>query len=183
MLTFKEYLQERILSPGFNKSHNELRDKHAGEIHDIIRKSYAPKGGYGGLKSGSKEESDAIHHDIKHQNLKLAKKNGKIVAAQIYKNQYGRKSVAAGTDGTQEGKDALHSIMKDDHKEQRSWAEVSGAPAHIMSKLGVPKLPNQRAKELTGKDDIEYHPTDPHKYTRKIGNEKHEKVIMGYPKK
>lgn len=71
MFSFKEYLEEeylgeRILSIGFKPEHEEYREKHRQEIHDILRKSYSHPdiGGYGGIKSGSKEESDAIHNDI-----------------------------------------------------------------------------------------------------------------------
>lgn len=185
MLSFKEYLQERVLSPGFNKEHDALKEKHRQEIHDILHKSYSHPsiGGYGGLTSGSKEESDAIHHDISNNKMKMVRRNNKVVAVNLYKDQHGRKSIAAGTDGTPEGKKGMLSIMHDDKKKERSWSEVSGAPEHIMTKMGFPKVPNSRAKELTGKHDIEPTKDDDHKYTRKIGNDRHEKTIMGYPKK
>lgn len=181
----EEYLEERYLSIGFNKDHEQHREKHRSEIHDILHKAYSHPdiGGYGGLKSGSKEESDAIHHDITHSNIKAVKRDGKITAVALYKNSHGRKAIAMGTDGSHQGKKDFKHVLHDDHKQKRSWAEVSGAPEHIFTKHGFPKVSNKEAAHLTGKKDVRPHPTDPHKYTRKIGSGDHEKTIMGYPKK
>jgi hypothetical protein len=189
MLSFSEFLaeetlNERYLSIGFNKSHEHHREAHRQEIHDILRKSYSHPtiGGYGGHASGSKEESDSIHHDITHSNIKAVKRNGHVTAVQLYKDQHGRKGIAMGTDGSMRGKLDWRGITKDDHKEKRAWAEVSGAPEHTYIKMGYPKVSNTHAAKLTGKKDVRPHPTDPHKYTRKIGAGDHEKVIMGHPK-
>lgn len=184
MQSFTEYLEERFLSIGFDKSQEGHRERHRQEIHDILKHSYSHPsiGGYSGLKSGSKEESDAIHKDISASHIKAVKRNGKISAVALYKNSHGRKAIALGTDGSQQGKKDFKHILHDDHKMKRSWAEVSGAPEHIFTKHGFPKVSNKDAKKLTGKDDVKPHDTDPHKYTRKIGHGDHEKTIMGYPK-
>ena len=68
MLTFSAFLQERVLSIGLNPKHEQHREKYRQQMHDMIQKAYSHPdiGGYGGHKSGSKEESDAIHDDITH---------------------------------------------------------------------------------------------------------------------
>lgn len=86
--------------------------------------------------------------------MKLIKRGGKISAVKMYKNQHGRKSVAAGTDGTDQGKKDFGSIVKDDKKKERAWAEASGGPEKAYIRHGYPKIPSSRAKELTGKEDI-----------------------------
>jgi hypothetical protein len=87
-----------------------------------------------------------------------------------------------GTDGSRQGKDDIHRIMKDDHTQKRAWSEVSGAPEKMATKIGMPKVPSTRAKELTGKSDIRPVAGDEHRYVRKIGDADREKVIMGHPK-
>lgn len=182
MLTFTQYLEEKVLSIGLNPEHEKHREKHREEIHHLITKSYAAEDGYGGHASGSKEESDAIHHDITHSKIKAIKRDGKITAVNLYKDQHGRKSIASGTNGTEQGKKDWKKIKQEDHEQKRAWGEVSHKVQHIQTKMGVPKIPSSKAKELLGKDVI---PTqgDEHEYTRKIGSAMHKKVMMGHPKK
>lgn len=183
MFSFKGYLVERFLSIGYNKDHEVHREKHREEIHKILHKSYSHPdiGGYGGIKSGSKEESDAIHHDITHSNIKAVKRNGKITAVNLYKDKHGRKLIAAGTDGSDQGKHDWRKVVHDDHHQKRAWAEVSGSVEKAFHKTGMPKVSNERASHLTGKSDVRKH-ADGHTYTRKIGDGDHDKVIMGHPK-
>lgn len=184
MLSFKEYLEERFVSVGFRGDQESNREKHRKEIHDILSKSYShPEiGGYGGHKTGSKEESEAIHDDISKSKIKAVKRDGKITAVKLYKDQHGRKSIATGTNGEDRGKKDYAHIMKDDHKKERAWAEASGPAERGYHKFGYPKIPASRAKELTGKD-VKLDPKDEHKYSRKIGGHEHTKTIYGFPKK
>ena len=185
MYNFIEFtrLDERVISPGLNPEHESLREKHRQEMHDLIQKSYSdPKiGGYGGLKTGSKEESDSIHHDITHSLIKATVRGGHVTAVNLYKKQHGRKSIAVGTDGTEQGKKDMRKNKLEDHEQKRAWGEVSGAPEHIARKMGVPVIPAKRAKELLNKD-VKAHPDDEH-YDRPIGGEVHTKVMMGHVKK
>jgi hypothetical protein len=182
MLSFREFFfAEHVLSIGMNPEHEKFREKHRQEIHDIIHNSYKKvDGGYGGLGSGSKAESDAIHHDISHSMIKATKRAGKITSVNMYKDKFGRKSIAAGTDGTDVGKADYMKTKKEDHHQKRAWGEVSGASEHIGKKIGNPVIPNSRAKELTGKD-VERHADGEH-YTRMIGGHPHVKTIIGHPK-
>jgi hypothetical protein len=183
MKRFLDYLEEKILSIGLNPKHDDYRNTHAQEIHDVMQKSYVAAGGYSGLKSGSKEESDSIHADIKNPNhiIKATRRGDKISAAIIYKKSHGRKLIAAGTNGSSEGKVDFKKHLEADHKLKRAWAEVSGAPEAIMRKIGHPTVPSSEAEKLTGKKDIKI--IDRDRYSRKIGDHEHEKTIMGHPKK
>ena len=179
---FKSFLNERVLSIGINDKHAPDREKHRQEIHDMIHKAYAHPdiGGYGGIKSGSKEESDAIHKDISNSMIKAHKRDGKITAVNLYRNQSGRKSIASATDGTDQGKKDWLKTKVEDHTQKRSWAEVSGKVLHLQKKMGVPVIDPNRAKELLNK---ETKPTgNGESYIRKIGGHDHEKTMMGHPK-
>lgn len=182
MQTFKEYLAERVVSIGFNKDQEHLRDKHRDEIHHILQKSYqGVEGGYSGLGSGTKEESDAIHHDISHSMIKATKRDGKITSVNLYKDRFGRKSIASGTDGSEQGKKDYIKNKTEDNTQKRSWGEASGKAEHIARKVGNPVVPARHAAKLTGKDDVRVH-ADGERYTRRIGKEDHDKVILGHPK-
>lgn len=182
MQTFSQFiLTERVLSIGLNPNHEKYRNHHRQELHDMLRHSYKTIGGYGGHASGSEDESKAIHNDINNSAIKAIRRNGRITAAKFYKLQHGRKGIGLGTDSSDQGKTDVKKIMKDDHAQKRSWAELSGAPEHLSRKMGVPVVPNNMAHKLIGKPDIEAEPDGEH-YSRKIGQHRHTKVIMGHPK-
>lgn len=182
MYTFKTFLiTEKVLSIGLNPDHEQHREKHRQEFHDIIQKSYVAAGGYGGHKSGSKEESDAIHKDISSSVIKATKRNGRITAVNLYKKQHGRKSIASGSDGSEQGKKDYKKTKLEDHEQKRAWGEVSGAVEHLNKKMGVPVIPSHRAEKLIGKK-VEHDPDGEH-YEREIGGHKHKKIAMGHPKK
>lgn len=181
MLSFNDFLNEHILSIGYNKAHEALREKHRQEIHDMIRKSYASENGYGGHAAGSDDESKEIHDAISKSNIKAVRRDGKITAVNLYKDQHGRKSIASAQDGTPQGKKDWYKIKHEDHTQKRAWGEVSHKVLHIQNKMGVPKIPSSRAKELLGKD-VTPTPGDEHEYSRKIGKEVYQKTMMGHPK-
>lgn len=182
MQYFKSFLTEKVLSIGLNPSHEKYREHHRQQIHDIIHKSYKPLGGYLGIKSGSPEESDAIHQDISKSMIKAVKRDGKITAINLYKKQHGRKTIASGTDGSEQGKKDWFKTKLEDHEQKRAWGEVSGAPEHIQRKMGVPAVPSSQAGKLLGKK-ITPVKGDKERYSREIAGHPHVKVIMGYPKK
>ena len=180
MKTYKEFLEEKVLSIGLNDDHEKYREKHRAEIHQMLHHSYKEIGGYGGSKSGSKEESDKIHDDISHSIIKATKRKGKISSVALYAKKHGRKAIGAATDGSNQGKMDYKKNKLEDHEQKRAWGEVSGAPEHIARKLGVPVVPNHRAEKLTGKKVTP--DSDGEHYTRKIGDHEHRKVIVGHPK-
>lgn len=180
MLLFNEFLNETVISPGFKPEHEPLREKHRQEIHDILHNSYKSIGGYSGHPSGSKEESDAIHHDITHTAIKATRHNGKVTSAVLYKKQHGRKIVGIGTDGSEHGKKGVVQTLTSDHRQKRAWGEVSGKVEHLANKIGFPKLKAHHTTALIGKHTI--HSDDGEHYTRSIGGHNHEKVGIGHPK-
>lgn len=185
MQNFKTFLLERFVSIGFKPEDEHQREKHRKEIHDILRKSYsAVPGGYGGLGSGSEEESKAIHDDINQSLIKATKRDGKITAVNLYKKKYGRKSIAVGHDGTDRGKSDWRKIATEDitRTERHAWGEASGAALHVKKKLGNKPIPYSVARKIVNKPDMKPVRGSTTKYTRKIGKERHEKEALGNPK-
>lgn len=140
-------------------------------IWDIMQKSYAPIGGF--LTASSKE--DLIN---KTGMAKLVRKDGKIIAAKIYKDDKGKKSIAAGTDGSREGKAWLIKMFQEDIKFERAWGEFSGAAEHIMLKQGGVPIPNELVQQILNKPILSLNPDGFH-YTREIMGEPHEKILIG----
>jgi hypothetical protein len=128
---------------------------------------------------------ESIEHMIKEIPFwKMVVRNGKIKCAEMYKDQGGRKMVAMGTDGTREGKAELAKIIR--HDFLRSYGEVSGAAEKFILKnfpalFEKYKISASDAETILQKklkiNDDGYH------YTRSIGGEKHEKIMIGTPGK
>jgi len=188
MKRLKEFLDEHIVNIGFNKDQEPDREKHRQEIHDILQRSYRHIG-YGGNEAGSKAESDAIHHDITHSQIKATRRNGKISSVALYKPSHGRKQIAGGTDGTIQGKKDWLKVAHDDHNNPKSaphrhaWIEGSGGPKKMMDKMKVKPIPVHTVKKLLPDKDIEAAPDKgEHAYRRTIGSGKHTKYAYGNPK-
>jgi hypothetical protein len=166
-----------------NDKHEGEREKHRDEIHHMLQKAYSHPdiGGYGGHESGSKKESEAIHHDISHSVIKATKRDGKITAVNLYKKKHGRKSIASATDNSEQGKKDWKKTKLEDHEQKRAWGEVSGKAEHLQKKMGIPVIPANKVGILLGKD-IKIHDDGEH-YSRDIGGKEHTKVVMGHPKK
>lgn len=139
---------------------------------DMLQAAYSDIGGF---------KSSASKEDLVHDSYlwKLNTRKGKVVALCVYKKQYGRKMIGLATDGSSEGKSALLEILKEDLT--RAWLECSGAVERMLMKLGGDKyiVPAQYASKLTGKQVIPSE--DGIHYTRKIGGDMYEKVIIGTP--
>ena len=180
MISYFQYLQERVINIGFDQQeHINKREQHRKDIHALLRSSYAGLGGYLNLGSGSPEEDIAIHHDISHSMIKGVRRDGKLVAVKLYKDKFGRKTIAAGTDGSPSGKKGFLDLVKDDIDQKRSWGEFSGAVAHISKKSGSPEIPVETMRKLLGKDIT---PTTGSSYTRYIAGKTIEKTGFGFPK-
>lgn len=148
------------------------KQKYAEQVWDILQASYA------GLEGGFATAATVDELIEKSWLWKMVKRDGKIVAAQIYKDQYGRKGIAGGTDGSSIGKSEFSKIVADDLKLNRSWAEVSGKPEYIMTKLGAQPIPNTLAAMLTKKEILSLNPDGFH-YTRLISGKPREKIMFG----
>jgi hypothetical protein len=149
----------------------EQMNKYIDVIWDILEKSYAPIGGF----KSAKNKEDLID---KSGLMKLVTKDGRVVAVKIYKSELGRKSIAGGTDGSDEGKKWFMKICEEDIKLNRAWGEVSGKMEHIMLKRGAVPIPSSMAGRILGKPILSYDP-DGYHYTREIMGEPHTKVMVG----
>ena len=192
----RKILIERFINLFDTPQDKEKKQKYADEVWDILQKSYAKIGGI--ASSGFKSKEDMI------DNIpfwKLGTSNGKVVAVRMYKEKFGRKGVASGTDGSEEGKKKYASMAKDDITHRRSYNEVSSAAlAFLIKKWDEEKYgdlrkyiikPEQAQKILGDKlyfpvpeDDAEavkYPHLKDYLYQREIGGHKHTKLMIGTP--
>lgn len=155
-----------------------IRAKYAEQVWEILQASYKKIGGIKG--NGFNDIQDMI------DNIpfwKLGVRNGKVHAVMMYKDKSGRKGVAAGTDGSQEGKQFLKDILVNDFG--RSYIEAS----HDLLRFMKYNFPDEvarhtvapaQAKQILGKD-VATVADDPEEYTRTIGGETIRKRMMGTP--
>ena len=163
-----DFLTERIL----NLHDAPAKLKFGQEVWDLLQLSYSKvPGGFG--------TADSLDDLISKTGLwKIVTRDGVITAVNLYRDQYGRKSVAVGTNGSRQGIKDYVMVKGEDDKFGRAWAEVSGKPELTMQKSGAIPIPAKFAPMLTKKEIIEYNPDGVH-YTRMIGGEPHEKIIYG----
>jgi hypothetical protein len=140
-----------------------------------------------GLGSGTKEESDAIRDDIRNPNhhIQATIDRDKITSVIIKKKARsrlikGRKLIAAGTDGSKQGKTDLKGNLERSEKRQNVHAEVSGALGKLMQKMNYPTVPSKEAGKILGKV---VKPTSDTTYIRDIGGHPHEKTLVGSKRK
>lgn len=163
-----EILVERVI----NAFDEKTKLQYGNEVWDLLQKSYSKvPGGFG--------SADDIPDLIKKGDLwKIVTRAGKVTAVGIYRDQFGRKSIAAGTNGTRQGLADYMMIKNADVQMSRAWAEVSGAPEAIMAKSGCKPIPAKFAHILSKKEILEINP-DGYHYTRLIQGEPHEKIMYG----
>lgn len=172
----------------------EKKKQYADVVWDMIQNAYKKIGGIRGSGFSSKEDM------IKNIPFwKVAKKDGKVVAVALYKDKGGRKRIASATDGTEDGKEKLEIMGRDDITRQRSYAEVSSSslkfllrrwkgPEDITKYMILPK----DAEKILG-DELKYPVSDDdpeviahpqlkkYFYQRDIGGHYHTKLMIGTP--
>jgi hypothetical protein len=202
MLSFKQFIQIILEDLAKSKFTHEFigpedhdkREAHAHEIHQLLQKSYESIGGLHG--SGFKSPEDMKKNIPSWQIAKNSE--GKIVAAKMYKHKNGFKSVAMGTDLTEDGKNAAGELIAHAATKKGHWGEVSGKALSFAKKaVSVPlhhmAIPVEQVKKLLPDDEIRAVPrSDPdaqrhpelakHMYQRKIGDHWHTKFAYGTPK-
>lgn len=192
ILTFKEYRELNEVFHNFLPSDHAKKTAHAKEVFDLVQKSYADQGGIKG--SGFSSPDDMV------KNIpmwKLAKKDGKVISAALYKDTDGRNRVAAASDGTEHGKKSAGDMMASDLKQNRSHMELSSKSLSFLKKR-VDIIPHLHSFDTAaafhkGRGDIISRPADDdkevlrhpelkdHMYTRMLGgNHPHTKVMLGY---
>ena len=181
-----------LLERFINLFDDKEKQKYANEVWELLQSSYKKIGGLKGAGFNSQEDM------IKNIPFwKLAKKNGKIVAVAMYKDRQGRKRVAIATDGSQEGKDQLEIITREDVTSKRSFAEVSGSSLNFILKRwkggDITKFmyTPQEVQKILKDDEIHYPVSDKdheviahpelkkYFYQRDIGGHLHTKLMIG----
>jgi hypothetical protein len=166
------------------------KEKWADEVWDMLQKTYAKLPG--GLAGSGFESKEAMVAKIPF--WKLTIRNGKLVAVGMYKDKGGRKRVASGSDGTEQGKTDLIKSSIDDIKLMRAFAEISKAPLAVLNKnvdvakYAIPvedvkaKMPRKKFRPCP-EDDFEYKKYPKLReflYQRQLGNgEWHTKIAVG----
>lgn len=146
-------------------------------VWDILELSYADIGGTFAI---AKDKQELINDS---DMWKMVRRNGKIVAVCLYTSKRGgRKSMAAGTDGSPEGKEGLYSIIKEDikMKDRQAWSEVSHKMEYIkLVKFGAHPIPAKNAQELMPDKPFLSIDKDGYHYTRMIGGKPMTKIMVG----
>lgn len=190
LLSFKEYRKLNEAYHNFLPSDVDKKKTHAKEVFDLLQKSYADQGGLKGNGFSSPEDM------VKHVPMwKLAKKDGKVVSAALYKDSQGRKRVAAASDGSDVGKKYTGEMMYDDLKRKRSHMELSGKSLSFLKKTAditphlhsfdsAQKFHKSRGDEITrpeadDKEVLRHPELKDHFYVRMLGGHPHTKVMMG----
>lgn len=189
IISFDDYLTEHYV----NLLEVSEKEKYKDVVYDLLQASYASMGGLKGAGFGSADEMVR-----KIPMWKLVRKNGAIVACAMYKDKNGRKRVAVGSDGTQQGKEAVASIFKEDFS--RAYFEISERSlAFHVKVLGYEFLETfavaPRAVEKITGDRVRFPVKDDNPeavrhpklkklfYTRMIGGHVHTKIMLGTPGK
>ncbi len=164
-------LRELLLETYVNLWGKEEITKYIDEIWEIMQFSYRNLEGGFATASTKEELINKAHF------AKLVRRNGKIVAAKLYSDKHGRKGIATGSDGSELGKQAVYSMIREDMKLGRSWSEVSGSPERLALHYGGIPVPNELAEKFINKPILSRE-GDGYHYTRKIGDKVHTKMIV-----
>ena len=172
ILKYEQFLNERFLNLFLSKETDQkIFFENWTTINNILKLSYAEIGGY---KKGN-YTMKSFFEDCFF--IKLVRHENKIVAFRAYKDKHGRKSIAAGTDGSIAGIKGIRKIYEEDMKYLRSWGEVSGkVEKNLIKHYGGEYLPNTLVSELINKD-IKLHADGIH-YQRKIGGKDVIKAVI-----
>ena len=179
-------LNEHVINAPSNDM--QTKQKYADEVWDILQNSYKKIGGLKGSGFSSKED---MINSIPF--WKMIKKDGRIVAVRMYKDKLGRKSVAAGTDGSREGINAFKMMSDEDLKKDRSYTEISGPVLAFVVKnnknIKEKCIPYNQVERLVGEEirrpqstDLEmikYPELRDFFYQRFIGKQFYTKIMIG----
>lgn len=171
-----EFLIERIL----NLHTPEQKREYVDQVWDILQQSYIKIGGF--KSASSPEELIEIPGY-----WKIVKRDDKVTAVNLYREvphtstlkTYASGAVTDNYRATDQGKKDYMMMKRDDVKQQRSWAEVSGSAERVVKRLNSVPIPNKFAEYLTGKEILHLN-DDGYHYTRLIMGEPHEKIIYGF---
>lgn len=170
---------------------SEDKEKYVDDVLALIDNAYRDLGGAAGLTKDKLMDKNTF--------FKLVRRGGKIVACAVYSYRSAtntnttffdpkrdeRKIRYVGQDGSDEGKNAVKTIMKDDivRPERGFWGEVSGKVEKMYIRRGAIPIPNTVAVQILQNDfkkrDVEKLDSDGYHYWRNIGGELHRKMLIG----
>lgn len=158
------------------KKNGDDFSKYSSQVWDILQNSYKNIGGIAGVDS---PEQLVAKSDL----WKMVRRSGKITAVQVYRTDVGgRKAVAGGSDGTEQGKQDLFKIMLEDftRDDREVFSEMSGKALGSALKRGATPVLASTVKDFMSKygRDIEPLP-DGYFYRRHIGSKDYIKVLLG----
>lgn len=123
----EQIIQERYVNAvGFDPETQKVKQRYLDQVWDILQQSYAPIGGIKG--KGFESPEDMLNLPM----WKMGIRDGRVRAVIMYKDKNGRKSVAVGTDGSEEGQWFVNDIFKNELS--RSYGEKSKAALGKMMK-------------------------------------------------
>jgi len=132
LIKFKTHFNEGFV----NLIHDDpKKSQYVDAVWDMLQTSYARIGGIKGNGFQSKEAMMQLPF------WKIGTVKGKPVAVTIYKDKKGRKAVASGTDGSDEGKARIRDMMANELK--RSYGEKSKASLGTALKVIPPDVITQ----------------------------------------
>ncbi len=115
----EQIITERYINAvGFSDTAQAIKQKYRDQVWRILQQSYAS---IGGIKGAGFESPDAMVDSIPM--WKIAVRDGRVRAVNMYKDKAGRKSVAMGTDGSPEGSAFIDDMFGNEI--QRSYGEMS----------------------------------------------------------
>lgn len=170
MLLYNQFICERFV----NIFDSNNKEQYLDEVWNLLQIAYKIIGGFQSVTSKNELLNTAGL-------WKLVRKDNKIIACTLYKDQFGKKCYAVASDSTFDGKKALLKILEEDLKFDRSWYEVSGKLESIMKKHKAYPIPVDIAEKIlnkTGKILLSKN-TDGYHYTRLINGNPHEKIMFG----
>jgi len=190
---FEEFITEKgsgdIFNPKRNKvvkfdykKHPELAD----EFFDLIQTAYQELGGHAKIKSPADVFSDPDWNYWEGVDLHGTQDFDMIMFGK--KTRFGVKYSGVGHDGSSAAKRSYLSSRGAELQNLGYYIEVSGKIANILMKdYGVPIVTDQATVEKVLGKPVEWIGNKPGEqgtgwYTRKLGNTKHDKILLGRPK-
>lgn len=189
MLSFAQFLEESFLN--LFQSDADKRLPLADDVWNILQASYKSMGGIHGSGFNSKEDM------VKNIPFwKLVRRGGTVVTVAMYKDKGGRKLVACGTNGSEEGKAGLLDILNNDLKRERGYVEMSDNLLKFLTRnIGYSLIKKNlksyaEAEKILSPDELSRPESDDPElvihpelkdffYRREIGGKIHTKVMFG----
>jgi hypothetical protein len=190
---FEEFLLEKSSGEIFNPKRNKVvkfdykkYPELADEFFDLISVAYKELGGHAKIKSPSDVFADPDWNYWEGVDLHGTQDFDMIMFGK--KTKFGVKYSGVGHDGSSDAKRSYISAKGAELKNLGYYLEVSGKIANILMKdYAVPVVTDQATVEKVLGKPVEWIGNKPGEqgtgwYSRKLGNDKHDKILLGRPK-